>query len=88
MWRSLPVRWAVICGVDLSLTVWQSDNGTEFIGFWNQKHKKTLYQQIVQQMHSETIRVPVGRKTYNSDVEIEILSESNPANVEDISLRC
>ena len=57
------------CGVDLSQTVWQSDNGTEFIGPWNQKHKKTLYQQIVQHMHSESIQIPVGRKTYNSDVE-------------------
>jgi len=57
------------CGVDLSQTVWQSDNGTEFIGPCNQKHKQTLYQLIVQQMNSESIQIPVGRKTYNSDVE-------------------
>jgi hypothetical protein len=57
------------CGVDLSQTVWQSDNGTEFIGPWNQKHKQTLYQQIVQQMNSKSIQIPIGRKTYNSDVE-------------------
>jgi transposase len=57
------------CGVDLSQVVWQSDNGTEFIGPWNQKHKQTLYQQIIQRLNSESIQIPVGRKTYNSDVE-------------------
>lgn len=71
------------CGVDLSQTVWQSDNGTEFIGPWNQKRGRTLYEQIVQEMNSprrmnsESIQIPVGRKTYLS-AERRITATSKP----------
>ena len=57
------------CGVDLNQTVWQSDNGSEFIGPWNQRNKQTLYEKIVEALNSESVQIPVGRKTYNSDVE-------------------
>ena len=56
-------------GVNLSKVEFQSDNGSEFIGAWNRKRGKTIYETIVQSYKAETIQIPIGRCTYNSDVE-------------------
>ena len=56
-------------GVDLSKVEFQSDNGDEFIGSWNRKRGKTLYEQVILSYKSRTTQIPPGRSTYNSDVE-------------------
>jgi len=56
-------------GVNLSKVEFQSDNGSEFIGAWNRKRGKTIYETIVQSYKAETSQIPIGRCTYNSDVE-------------------
>jgi len=56
-------------GVDLSKVEFQSDNGSEFIGAWNRKRGKTIYETIVQSYKAETSQIPPGRCTFNSDVE-------------------
>ena len=56
-------------GVDLSKVEFQSDNGGEFIGSWNRKRGKTLYEQVILSYKSRTTQIPPGRCTYNSDVE-------------------
>ena len=56
-------------GVDLSKVEFQSDNGSEFIGAWNRKRGRTIYETIVQSYKAETSQIPPGQCTYNSDVE-------------------
>ena len=62
------------CGVELSYTHIQTDNGSEFVRPFNAKNpygafKPTLFQQTLQRWKVEHVRIPPGAKTFNSDVE-------------------
>jgi len=62
------------CGVELSYTHIQTDNGSEFVPPFNAKNpraafKPTLFQQTLQRWRVEHVRIPPGAKTFNSDVE-------------------
>lgn len=55
--------------VDLKKVEFQSDNGSEFIGAWNKRHGKTLFEAVIDNFKSRTSQIPPARCTYNSDVE-------------------
>ncbi|MCK4965871.1 hypothetical protein KAS50_02505 [bacterium] len=56
--------------VDLKEVEFQSDNGSEFIGAWNKKHGKTLFEAVIEDLFkSVTSQIPPARCTFNSDVE-------------------
>jgi len=57
------------CGVDLSTTTWQSDNGSEFIGSWQARHPSAFIRAI-EAVPGQTHRpIPVGQWRYQADVE-------------------
>ncbi len=55
------------CGVDLPHLVWQTDNGSEFIGGHGPHGRPTGFPAALGD--SDHVRIPPGAHTYNSDVE-------------------
>jgi len=56
------------CGIDLSDTHFQSDNGSEF-RIIAKKHGLSLYEEILTKFNIKYKFIPVARPTFNSDVE-------------------
>ena len=57
------------CGVDLSQTTWQTDNGSEFIGSWQAK-KDSAFTRTIQRVGGQVHRtIPPGQHRYQADVE-------------------
>jgi transposase len=57
------------CGIDLSQTTWQSDNGSEFVGSWQAKNDSTFtitIEQVRGQVHRT---IPPGQHRFQADVE-------------------
>ena len=57
------------CGVDLSSCVWQTDNGSEFIGSWQARQPSAFTRTIQSFPGQQHSRIPPGAYTYQSDVE-------------------
>jgi len=76
--RSLPcanifaqriIKHLKLCGLDLSQTTWQSDNGSEFIGSWQAK-KDSIFTKTIQSVRGQTHRtIPPGQCRLQADVE-------------------
>jgi len=56
------------CGVDLSQVIFQTDNGSEFIGNPMKKGKSAL-QEVLESFGVKHVRIPPSSPTWNSDVE-------------------
>jgi transposase len=56
-------------GVDLSQTTWQTDNGVEFIGSWQQKGEAAFTEAVEEVKGQKHSTIPAGEHTYQSDVE-------------------
>lgn len=57
------------CGLDLSQTTWQSDNGSEFIGSWQAK-EPSAFTRAVEAVRGQVHRtIPPGQHRYQADVE-------------------
>ena len=63
------IRHLKKCGVDLSQTTWQSDNGSEFIGSWQAKNDSRFTQMIERTPGQIHKTIPPGAHTYQADVE-------------------
>ena len=76
------------CGVDLSGTVWQTDNGSEFIGSWNAT-KDSAFTEVIKSVPGQRHRtIPPGATTYQSDVEtVHRLVEDEFYQIEDFGSR-
>jgi hypothetical protein len=57
------------CGVDLSACVWQTDNGSEFIGSWQAKKPSAFTRTLEAIPGQRHHTIPPGAHTYQSDVE-------------------
>lgn len=55
------------CGIDLRHLVWQTDNGSEFIGSHDDQGQPTGFPAALGD--SQHVRIPPAAHTYNSDVE-------------------
>ena len=72
--------------VDLSKVVFQSDNGSEFIGSPKAIYANTPYQNIARKFNVSTVLIPPGAPTFNSDVEaMHRLIEDEFYDMEDYS---
>jgi len=60
----------VACNVDLNNSIWQSDNGSEFIGSWNAKDK-SIFTKIIEDNIPNCIHqtIPPGAHRWQADVE-------------------
>ena len=56
------------CGVDLSKVIFQTDNGSEFIGN-PMKKGKSAFQEVLESFGVKHVRIPPSSPTWNSDVE-------------------
>jgi transposase len=56
-------------GIDLSKTVWQSDNGSEFQGCYRQDRSRDGLEKVIADLNSQHQFIPPGRWSYNADVE-------------------
>jgi transposase len=57
------------CGIDLSQTTWQSDNGSEFIGSWQAKND-SVFTKTIESVRGQTHRtIPPGQYRFQADVE-------------------
>ena len=56
-------------GVDLSKTIFQTDNGTEFTTPWNSIEKSVFTNAVELEFKSSHRTIPPGAKTWQSDVE-------------------
>ncbi len=56
------------CGVDLSRVIFQTDNGSEFIGN-SVKRGKSAFQEVLESFGVKGVRIPPSSPTWNSDVE-------------------
>ena len=57
------------CGVNLSQTTWQTDNGSEFIGSWQAK-SDSAFTQTIQRIPGQVHRtIPPGQHRFQADVE-------------------
>lgn len=63
------IRHLKRCGVDLSRTTWQSDNGSEFIGSWHAKNDSRFTQMIERTPGQIHKTIPPGAHTFQADVE-------------------
>ena len=59
----------VRCGVDLSQTTWQSDNGSEFVGSWQAKEPSAVTQLIESVPGQRHKTIPPGAHRFQADVE-------------------
>jgi transposase len=76
--RSLPcanifaqriIKHLKTCGIDLSQTTWQSDNGSEFIGSWQAK-KDSIFTKTIESVRGQAYRtIPPGQSRLQADVE-------------------
>ena len=57
------------CGVDLSSTTWQTDNGSEFTGGWQAKTPSAFTKCIERVPGQKHQTIPPGAHTWQSDVE-------------------
>jgi len=57
------------CGVDLTRTRFQTDNGSEFIGCFRQDRSRDGFERVVEGFGARHKRIPVRAWSYNSDVE-------------------
>ena len=57
------------CGIDLSATTWQTDNGVEFIGSWQQQEASAFTKAVEEVQGQRHSTIPAGEHTYQSDVE-------------------
>ena len=57
------------CGVNLSSVTIQTDNGSEFIGSWQQKGPCAFTRLVEDRYHSNKRTIPPAAHTYQSDVE-------------------
>ena len=57
------------CGVDLSQTVWQSDNGAEFKGCYRYDRTRDGLEKVIGDLGSRHRFIPPGAWSYNADVE-------------------
>jgi transposase len=72
--------------IDLSKVIIQTDNGVEFIGNWKQKSASLFTHMTEEVFKMSHERIPVGRSTYNSDVETSHLRiERDLYDLEDFS---
>jgi transposase len=57
-------------GVKLADTIFQTDNGSEFVGNQNMKAEKSAFVSLIEDtFKARHMRIPPGQCTYNSDVE-------------------
>jgi transposase len=57
------------CGVDLSQTTWQSDNGAEFVGSWQAKDD-SCFTKTIEDVKGQVHRtIPPGQHRFQADVE-------------------
>jgi len=58
------------CGVDLTDSIWQTDNGSEFIGSWNAKSKSS-FTKVIEDSEPKSIHqtIPPGAHTWQADIE-------------------
>ena len=57
------------CGIDMSQTTWQTDNGSEFIGSWQAKDD-SAFTKTVQRVPGQAHRtIPPGQHRFQADVE-------------------
>jgi transposase len=57
------------CGVDLSRVTFQSDNGSEFVGSWQQKGPSSFTHLVQSQFGASHRTIPPAAHTFQSDVE-------------------
>ena len=62
------LRYLKECGVDLSQVIFQTDNGSEFIGN-PLKKGKSAFQEVLEEFGVKWVRIPPSSPTWNSDVE-------------------
>lgn len=75
-------------GVDLSQTIWQTDNGSEFIGSWQARDKSAFTKTIESIPGQRHKQIPPGAHTYQSDLEtVHSLIESEFYEIESFSSR-
>ena len=75
-------------GVDLSQTIWQTDNGSEFIGSWQARDKSAFTRTIESIPGQRHKQIPPGAHTYQSDLEtVHSLIESEFYEIESFSSR-
>jgi transposase len=60
----------ISCGVDLSNSIWQTDNGSEFVGSWNAK-KKSSFSKVIEDKEPHCIHstIPPGAHRWQADIE-------------------
>ncbi len=57
------------CGIDMSQTTWQTDNGSEFIGSWQAKDD-SAFTKTIQRVPGQVHRtIPPGQHRFQADVE-------------------
>jgi transposase len=76
------------CGVDLSQTTWQTDNGSEFIGSWQAKDD-SAFTKTIQRIPGQVHRtIPPGQHRFQADVEtVHSLIETEFYEIESFSGR-
>ena len=57
------------CGIDLTQTVWQSDNGSEFKGCFRYDRTRDGLEKVIADLGSRHRFIPPGAWSYNADVE-------------------
>ena len=62
-------RHLIGCGVDLSQTTWQSDNGSEFKGCFRYDRTRDGLEKVIADLGSRHRFIPPGAWSYNADVE-------------------
>jgi len=62
-------RDLIACGIDLTKTVWQSDNGPEFKGCYRYDRTRDGLEKVIEGLGSRHRFIPPGAWSYNADVE-------------------
>jgi transposase len=57
------------CGIEMTVLVFQTDNGSEFIGCFRQDRTRDGFETVVEGFGATHKRIPPGAWSYNSDVE-------------------
>jgi hypothetical protein len=88
IFAELVIAHLVSCGFDLSKTVWQSDNGSEFVGSW-QASGPSAFIRLIESVPGQRHRaIPPGAHRFQSDVEtFHNLEETEFFDVESFASR-